>query len=86
MKETTRQLILLFGVLTLLTSSVVVINMADTGEPEEPEDVNETGANESYNATEPDTLIGKSIRGYQIMIKDMKDAMGLASSDTPQRP
>jgi hypothetical protein len=85
MKETTRQLILLFGVLTLLTSSVVVINMADTGASEEPEEVNETGVNESYNATEPDTLIGKSIRGYQIMVEDMKKAMGLAS-DTPDRP
>jgi hypothetical protein len=85
MKETTRQLILLFGVLTLLTSSVVVINMADTGEPEEPEDVNESRANESYNATEPDTLIGNSVRGYQIMIRDMQKAMGLAS-DTPEGP
>lgn len=85
MKETTRQLILLFGVLTLLTSSVVVINMADTGETKKPKEVNETGVNESYNATEPDTLIGKSIRGYQIMVQDVKKGMGLVS-DTPDRP
>lgn len=95
MKDTTRYAVLLFGVLTLLTSSYMVINLADSpsdaevnGEP--PENINETvnGEEISQNETEtlppserpePDTLIGKSIRGFQIMFEDIGKGLEIIS-------
>ncbi len=87
MKETTRYAVLLFGVLTLLTSSYLAINLADTpseaasnGEaPQQINDTEEIGENESETVPpserpEPETLIGRSIRGFQIMFEDIQRA------------
>lgn len=95
MKETTRYAVLLFSVLTLITSSYLAINLADTSTEtassvEEPEPVNDTVEDDQtvQNETEalppserpePDSLIGKSIRGFQIIIEDMRKASGILS-------
>jgi len=98
MKETTRQLILLLGVLTLLTATLVTVNTA--GDEETPEDtapvkdnstieepVNESSEENvsdepSGNRTEPEGLIGQSIRGFELMWRDIKTATGAISSSS----
>lgn len=95
MNESTRYAVLLFGVLTLITSSYLAINLADTpvdssangDEPlpvnespgEDEIDQNETEALPPSERPEPDSFIGKSIRGFQIMFEDMGRAFEIIS-------
>lgn len=111
MKETTRQLILLIGILTLLTSGLVAFNISRTSgttdqspEPDtsQGQDVNTTetpkddipttGENDTGNQTgnetsesqedEPQGIIQQSIKGFQLMFRDMRTTMGAVSGDS----
>lgn len=95
MKETTRQLVLLFGILSLLTSSYIVVTVSgddpNSGDnmSQVEDNINEqnktiqnnTGQNSNFtdssNEEEPEGLIGKSIRGFKILIEDIGRAMQL---------
>jgi len=97
MKETTRQLILLVGVLTLLTATLVTVNTTRNQEaPEDTTPVNDNSTSEepvednssaeenvseepSGNSTEPQGLIGQSIRGFELMWRDIQTATGAVS-------
>lgn len=97
MKETTRQLILLVGVLTLLTATLVTVNTARNNEsPEDTTPVNNNSTVEennsveenisddsSGNSTEPTGIIGQSIKGFELMWRDIQAATGaLGGSDS----
>jgi hypothetical protein len=89
LKETTRQIVLLFGVLTLLTSSYVVVSMADGPEDQSsdntPENITQPKNDSQMKDTEennPKSLIGKSIRGFELMMDDIVETMSFLSTDS----
>ncbi|WP_414837491.1 hypothetical protein ACK3SF_04440 [Candidatus Nanosalina sp. VS9-1] len=89
MKETTRQLVLLFGVLTLLTSSYVVISLADEpadpGNDRPPENITQPDDQQQMNNTgddDPEGLIERSIRGFELLIGDVGETMSFLSTDS----
>ncbi len=88
MKETTRQLILLMGVLTLLTNALVIVNYSNnqdtsTSPSENPKPVNntendsgqETPEDSGSGSGESQTLVGQSISGWQALYKDIQVTM-----------
>jgi hypothetical protein len=88
MKETTRQVVLLVGVLSLLTSALVVVNFSQATSQPASDQVNETD-NQTQEQTspeekDPDTVVGQSIRGWQMLYNDIQvtinDLLGLGDS------
>ena len=88
MKETTRQLVLLMGVLTLLTSALVIVNYSNNQNsskvsPENPTPVNNTENNSTESdqdtggseSGESQTLVGQSISGWQALYNDIQVTM-----------
>lgn len=88
MRETTRQLVLLMGVLTLLTSALVIVNYSNNQNPsnvspEDPTPVNNTENNKTSPETdtggsesdESQTLVGQSISGWRALYNDIQVTM-----------
>jgi hypothetical protein len=111
MKETTRQLILLIGVLAMLTSGLVAFNISRTSNPDQGDstevdqpmeandsvmndtDMNETDTVEKSNESsgnetseKPQGIIEQSIRGFEILFRDMQVTMGAVSGKSAQTP
>ncbi|MFB6241668.1 MAG: hypothetical protein ABEJ36_02585 [Candidatus Nanosalina sp.] len=93
MKETTRQLILLIGLISFLTSGLVTLNMirtssADTPDPENqtqnrtqvPVSNNGTGKENTSNATKG--LIAQSINGLNALMQDFQTGMDLVEGSS----
>ena len=62
MKETTRQIVLLFGILTLLTSSYIVVSMADNTDSNDVEQPTTPEINNSNNITQNSTMPDEPIQ------------------------
>lgn len=74
MNETTRQLVLLIGIMSILVAGLVVVNSVNSTEsPGEPD---MSGVNDSIEENRTG-LIGQSIEGWEQLWKDMQAAVSI---------